>query len=175
MERRISRLLEGIEIGTVPNLRLPTSISSPSSTGTGDSGEGAASPATPTGGNAGNRKRGREEDDGSPAAPTSGQQGGGNPTWWHTNPGAIEGCKLPAGKKFKDFFDHNVEALKKNAADWPKAPHHRSGIDRFVCIRYQTEGRCRTKCLMAHIRPSTMKGELKSEVVRRCQSAYSNT
>lgn len=176
MADKIAKVLDDIDVGSIPTLRLPDSLSPgqtpPSGSnknhvvGAGPSGEqgGTSSPNV-----GGSKKRGRED-----ASPASDGGGSTNPAWWNINTGQLDACRLPSNKKFKDFFDHTVGALKPNCANWPKVPHHKSGENRFICIRYQTEGKCRgTRCRSAHILPQSMEPETRELVISRCRSAYS--
>jgi hypothetical protein len=77
--------------------------------------------------------------------------------WWSTNPSPVAAWKTPEGKSFSEIFDHQKDSLKANTESWPKFkshnPHRRGRGKTFLCLRYQTEGKCPHTCKAAHVIP----------------------
>jgi hypothetical protein len=75
--------------------------------------------------------------------------------------------KIPAGKKFGDFFSPGRTDLKANVSGWPKFPHRTARTERPMCLRFQTAGECTKNCTNSHILPSEMPTKTWDEVRAR--------
>ena len=96
------------------------------------------------------------------------------PTWWTKNISRVAAWGIPAGKKFGDFFDKNVEGLRKNLEGWPKYKHHKPKLGiRNLCLRYQTEATCCGGCPMAHIPSDKLRQEDRKEMDKRLRQILS--
>ena len=75
--------------------------------------------------------------------------------------------KLPPGKKYGDYFLPKSDNLR----GWPTFANA-DGIKKHLCIKFQTEGRCRDGCTLAHPDPKSMSKEIHSEVSARFAKVY---
>jgi hypothetical protein len=77
-----------------------------------------------------------------------------SPDWFTTNPDPIPAWCLPTGEKFGKYFESNNPATKDNLSNWPKFKYHSlSATSRPLCIKYQSLGKCRKACFLAHVIP----------------------
>jgi hypothetical protein len=81
---------------------------------------------------------------------------------------------IPKGKVFKDIFDPRHELSKENTRNWPKFQHHSQPGNKkaFMCLKYQSTGRCSNNCYLAHVNPATMPGETKKIITERYKQVY---
>jgi len=75
--------------------------------------------------------------------------------------------KLPPGKKYGDYFLPKSENLR----GWPTFANA-DGVKKHLCIKFQTEGRCRDGCTLAHPDPKSMSKEVHSQVSARFTKVY---
>jgi hypothetical protein len=85
------------------------------------------------------------------------------------NDEVAESVKLPAGKRFGDFFTPSRSDLKDNCLDWPTFPHHVTKQERPMCVKFQTMGACAMSCKNAHVLPSKMPPQVRDEIRGRLQ------
>ena len=81
---------------------------------------------------------------------------------------------LPKRKVFKDIFDSRQELSKENTRNWPRFQHHSQPGNKkvFMCLKYQSTGRCSNNCYLAHVNPATMPGETKKIITERYKQVY---
>ena len=151
MTDEIRTALGGFRSGAMPNLVLPSSLTG----GTGPDEAATSGPATGTS-TGGDVK----------------QEATQSARWWSVNPAPVQEWSIPKGKTYGDFFDPRVEELKKNSKGWPSLPHHKSGQEKPLCMKYQVKGSCRAKCPLAHVRPNEIDIKVKDEITVRCQEIF---
>ena len=152
MQRGIDVALGGFKYGALPNLVLPSALTS-----------------TET------QRKSEGDEDGKPAAigatdPTA----SGNPAWWVTNPNPVKEWGLPKGRQYPNFFNPRDEKLKDNTSGWPSFPHHKLKSSRSLCVKYQCTGKCRAGCQLAHVKPSQIDRKLHDEITVKFQAIYSS-
>lgn len=92
--------------------------------------------------------------------------------WWSSNPNVVPSWHIPEGKSYNHYFDPNIAARRDKAKGWPKFPHHKSGLPKSLCVRYQCEGSCRSRCFLSHVVPSKIQGNQRSDIEARFKAAY---
>ena len=153
MKIGIDSALGGFRYGAVPNLFLPSVLSSPSKASYESSAE--------------EEKKVEATPGGRPSSPTSVAQ-----AWWAENPNPVKEWCLPAGRTYGSFFDSSNPKLKENTSGWPRLTHHKSGVKRPLCLRYQCTGKCRAKCSLAHVRPKDFDKKQHDAITVRLQAIY---
>jgi hypothetical protein len=155
--KSIEGTMRGFEYGAVPQLRLPSSLTSSVVSGGGPSVKKSlsATAAPPP-----SRSSAKE--------PPKDQQ-----DWWTRNTSPETSWLIPKGKAYGDFFDPGVPSLKPNLRTWPKIPHHSTGMMKPLCIKYQSTGRCWSACGLAHILPGHMDPTARDETGKRFVEVYS--
>ena len=76
-----------------------------------------------------------------------------------TNPSPVAAWKIPDGTGFLDLFNYKKDAQKPNTESWSKFPSHsprQNGRMTFLCLRYQTEGKCQYTCRKAYVIPKNI-------------------
>jgi hypothetical protein len=124
--------LRGLEIGIMPNIPLPDSLSKKHKTITNDT---VSSHVTETSTGNGTPKK-------SPA------KAAGLPD---VNKGAFKEWCLPAGKSHAEFFNPSKMSLRPNTQNWPQFPHHSSKVLTPMCVKFQTTGKCKVNCFYSHV------------------------
>jgi hypothetical protein len=80
---------------------------------------------------------------------------------------------MPAGKPFGDLFNPRTEETRANLAGWPLTAHDKSGLQKPVCIRLMTMGKCiKTHCPHAHVRPTTLEQATLDTMTTRLTEIY---
>ena len=155
MRNGIDSALRGFRYGAVPNLFLPAVLSSPSklniSSNTEDDRKVGATPAE------------------RPSSPTSAAQ----QAWWAENPSPVKEWCLPTGRTYGSYFNASKPKLKANSSGWLKFAHHKTGVKRPLCMRYQCVGKCRVNCSLAHVKPADIEKKQRDDVTVRLQAIYS--
>jgi hypothetical protein len=126
--------LRGLEIGCMPNIPLPDSLSKkniPPSDGT------SSSHVNPAG-----------TDQGTPKGEKSPAKAAGIPD---VNKGTFKEWCLPSGKWHADFFNPSKMSLRQNTQNWPQLPHHASKVLTPMCVKFQTTGKCKVNCFYSHV------------------------
>jgi hypothetical protein len=151
--RRLDVLMAGFEVSSVPNLQLPsylTTITSDSSQVMGDL------PAT------GLRR------------PPPRKKDANSPSWWSKNPWPKETWMIPPGKSYANFFDIRKENLRKNVHSWPLTKHHQLGAQQPLCAKYQALGQCKARCCLAYAAPDKLPPSVKAAAAKRFPKIYSS-
>jgi hypothetical protein len=152
---QIKRAMIGYEVGTIPNLLLPSSLR-------------VESKVDHIQRDPSNKKERTKEKD----IPKSRADQVKKTDLPSENPGLEQDWKLPEGKRYKDYFDSRDTDGKANTIDWPKFPHHKSGVNKRLCLKYQTTGSCLSSCYLAHVDPRTMVNETKKTISDRFKAIY---
>jgi hypothetical protein len=144
----VDRIMKDLEISQRPRLELPPALEEVSE----------AKPAAVT------RKR-RAEDDvvGTTSKPKAAKTSDDQiknpditPEYW----------ERPRSKKFSDAWNKDTLSML------PKAKHHLTGKEVPLCVRYQADGRCRTRCRFAHIPSGSLTGGQQEQAKTACAKAY---
>jgi hypothetical protein len=148
--RSIDVTLSGFQHGTVPNLRLPAALTVASNVAGSSDNPAKGSP------------KGRLAQDPQ-------QQ-----DWWTKNPTPETDWLIPEGRSYADFFDSTDKNLKANTRNWPLVKHHRTGQRKPLCVRYQSLGKCRVRCDMAHVPPDKLSAAVRSATSKRFVEVYAS-
>jgi hypothetical protein len=89
-----------------------------------------------------------------------------------TNANMVPEWSLPKGKQFGDFFNTRDQKLAPNVKGWPTFAHHTSGKTSNLCLKYQTSGKCRSACPLAHFNPKKLEKATQDEITMRLQKIY---
>jgi hypothetical protein len=159
MRDEIDDCTRGCRMGVtpIPQLVLPPELTLL------DSGKRSAGAANLPGGGQGRGKRAQVDRAGDEEA---------DPEWWSTNPHLVPQWGVPSGKQFKDFFDSKDPKTKSNTKGWPEIRHHKSGAQRPICLRYQTVGKCRGQCYLAHMNPTMIPENARSSITDKLELIY---
>jgi hypothetical protein len=158
----ITSAMRGFEVGVTPLLRLPASLSTlPVGNKGVSSGGSRGGRPTPEVKRDEKKDKAVKPDNKDPA-----------PAWWSKNENPQASWILPEGKSYKDFFDNTTESGKGNLKGWPRIQHHRINSKKSLCIRYQTSGKCRAQCLMAHCDGAKLDVETFDLVTVRFKAIY---
>ena len=162
--REIDAAMIGFKTGSLSHLFLPRTLQGHPSKDAHPSTDGGAK-------GTGRDKKSRGEPKGEEGAK------GKKPSeeWWTTNPSPVAAWKIPEGNNFLGIFDFTKEALKPNTEDWPKfAAHHpkAKGRKTFLCLKYQTEGKCDVNCRKAHVIPEKIPEEQRKIMDERFLQIY---
>jgi hypothetical protein len=157
MSDDIKRIMRDIDYDVMPNLPLPPRLT-----------EQDRPQPNRQGGN-----KGKERDKEREATGDNEKQE--SPQWWKTNPEKVDRWSIPKGSTFKDHFDPGTTEGRVNLARFPRAKHHNSKVKlkRNLCARYQGVGECRPGCNLAHVSPTQMSDEVRSETDKAFKEAYS--
>jgi hypothetical protein len=147
----VTRLFAGIRTSGFPTIYLPSFFSE-----------------SPTGSHV--RQDEKLNDPGRATSDPKPKQGAGEGIVATTNTKAVTDWKIPAGKKFGDFFD--VKRHSENLKGFPMVKHHKSGKTVPVCIKYQVKGSCRVNCTYAHTEPQALDKETFDKITTRLKQIY---
>jgi hypothetical protein len=136
---QIKRAMIGHEVGTIPNLLLPSSL--------------RVEPKIDHAQRDPSNKKEKTKEKDVPKINADQVKKSDLPS---ENPGFVQDWKTPKGKRCKDHFDSPDTNGKANTIDWPKFPHHRTGSNKCLCLKHQTTGSCLSSCYLAHVDPRTM-------------------
>ena len=146
--REINAAMMGFKTGSLSHLFLPRTLQGTPAKDAHPSTDGGAKGA---GGGRKSRAESKAEEGAKGKTPPE--------EWMSTNPSPVAAWKIPEGKGFLDFFDYKKDELKPNTESWPKFPSHsprQNGRMTFLCLRYQTEGKCQHGCRKAHVIPENI-------------------
>ena len=107
-----------------------------------------------------------DSDGDSKPSPTS-----SSPKWYTENPSPISSWQLPKNANFAEVFDFNDEKRRPFSSHWPKLPHHKTKETCYSCPRYQTTGRCRARCKLAHCPSGKLPREAHDEMESKIKAA----
>lgn len=149
MKTGIDKALGAYDHGAAPNLVLPAAL-------------------------AGEQQKYADDEDPTPVDDRKppGNPQSGDPPWWTTNPSPVKEWCLPVGKSYKDFFNPSDAKQKANTAGWPSFPHHSEPKRRALCVRYQSTGKCRPLCRLAHVKPSSIEKPKHDDITSRLTEIY---
>jgi hypothetical protein len=142
MEDKLSKILDVSHLGVSPRTILPPELlMAPDSSGDHGHHESCAGHGPPE----------------NPAALKTPTPLNNSPDWFATNPAPIPNWCIPIGEKFGKYFDSKSPATKDHLSNWPKFKHHSlPATNRPLCIKYQSLGKCRKTCFLAHVIPNSM-------------------
>jgi hypothetical protein len=77
---------------------------------------------------------------------------------------------VPAGKVYEDFFPRG----SPNLTGWPTFPdsRHTDGRLRIMCVKYQVQGNCTSRCPASHFAKSDMALQDKAKVTARFRTIF---
>jgi hypothetical protein len=77
---------------------------------------------------------------------------------------------VPAGKVYEDFFPRG----SPNLTGWPTFPdsRHPEGRLRIMCVKYQVQGNCTSRCPASHFAKSDMAHQDKAKVTARFRTIF---
>jgi hypothetical protein len=141
--------LRGLEIGIMPNIPLPDSLTTkgPQPTVIEDL-ENTGGSGTPKKDQAG-RTRSQDRKD-----------------------SLLQEWGLPSGSSHADFFNPSKLSLRHNTQNWPKFKHHRTGSLQPICLKFQTTGKCKESCTYTHVQASSMEQQMRDAITERLQGIY---
>lgn len=92
--------------------------------------------------------------------------------WMRANPSPVKDWEIPKGKFFRDIF--GKEGVEENKKGFPKLPHHQSGKDTNLCIRYQSLGNCQrgANCPLAHVPSDKIEKSTSDQISARFKEIF---
>jgi hypothetical protein len=74
----------------------------------------------------------------------------------------------------RDLFIASAPNGKENLKRFPTLRHHNPKVSGLkpLCVKYQSKGRCRVGCSLAHILPGKMSAILRSKTDEAYRKAY---